>query len=142
MSQQSKAMKSLIADFKKTSRESQTVDASKYYDWNVPILEFFTGLRELGVLTLALGISSEANGGQLKQTEEGRATLWCRVDNHERNYTLSKSVTKAVAGLLGDENLRTEYGAEAGVAAFRLAAAAIANRKVGKHTETGALTIF
>ena len=139
---QSKAMKSLIADFKKTSRESAIIDASQYYDWNVPVLEFFTELRAMGVLTLSLGISSEADGGQLLISEGGRATLWCQVDNVERNYTLSKTVTKAVAGLLGDENLRTEYGAEAGVAAFRLAAAAIANRKVGKHSETGAITIF
>lgn len=139
---QSKAMKSLLADFTKTKRESSTVNASQYYDWEVPLLEFFTELRKLGVLTLSLGVSSEADGGQLLLSEGGRATLWCQVDGFERNYTLSKSVTKAVQGLLGEENLRIEYGAEAGVAAFRLAAAAIANRKVGKHSETGAISIF
>jgi len=137
-----KAMKAALASLYSGMRDVQTVDVSVNFDDSVLLVDFFLNIRENGDLKLSLGLESASNGGGVRLSEGGRASVWFIQNGQEAAVTLTASLTKRVVSLLEGRDFRTEFGEKAGEEALKAALPVIGSRNYGRHRESGAWLIY
>ena len=133
------AFNALFNDIKANSREVQSLSSAEYFSNRVPIVEFLTKLRAKGNFVSSLGLTSVEDGGKLRLSADGRATIWFSCEDWESNIVVSKSISQRMASLCGDTNYRTEPNG--GVQALNDCLGLLTKAFVGMHKQTGATMV-
>ena len=130
-----RAFNSLFKDFNSSAKKVETLSSGEYFTDKLPVLDFLHKLREQGDFVSSLGLDSVANGGTVRQSENGRVSIWFEwsrgSETVQNSITVSKSLSERMLSLCGDTDYRSlPNGAQE---ALRLCLPLLAKAFVGKH---------
>ncbi len=138
-----RAFNSLFNDFDNGAKKVETLSSGEYFKNKLPVLDFLHKLREKGDFVSSLGLDSVANGGTVRQSENGRVSIWFEwtrgSETVQNNITVSSSLSERMLSLCGDTDFRSQpNGAQE---ALRLCLPLLAKAFVGQHKSSGTLML-
>ena len=137
---QTRAFNAIFSALDSSSRKVEKLSSKEYFKNRISVFDFITQLREKnGDFTSTLGLTSAAEGGTVRLSENGRCSIWFNWADNESSVTVSSSLSERMVAICGDTNFRaTEGGA---VEALRTCYPLLGEAFFGIHRDTGILML-
>lgn len=134
-----RAFNAIFNELVSSARTVETLSSAGYYKNKLSIFDFLKGLREKGNFVSTLGLNSADNGGTVRLSEGGRATIWFSWDDKEASVTVSKALSQRMVELCAGTDFRSMPNG--GVEALRACYPLLTKAFVGQHKQTGATMV-
>ena len=138
-----RALNALYAVMNANATEVQELTSGEFYKNKQSIFDFLAFLRNKGNFVSTLGLTSVAEGGTVRTSENGRCTIFFRYADGNKSkdgkLVVSEKLSKRMVELGGDTDFRSMP--EGGVEALRTMYPLLTKAFAGVHKDTGAFML-